>query len=417
MIQIGLKLWSTNKNYVAEAVRLYEKGVYQYIELTAVPGSFVEYAQIWAQVKDLLKVPFVIHAPHFAQKMNLADSNCFENNKILVHETLQLADLVDATFVIFHPGIGGKTEETVRQLKLFFDSRMVIENKPYIVPGGLVCNGYAPEEIDFIMQETGIGFCFDAGHAICAANAQKIDQIAYIKKFLALKPRMFHLTDGDWQGMYDQHDHLGHASFKLKDIVALYPSDGMLTLETVHDFQDSLRDFERDVAYVRMLESQINAGRFYVVPACKSDAKNIFDLSNDPLVRKNSINAEAIEWEGHLVWFDHKLADGDTLFYVLKSVHNDFMGYVRFDLDSAEAYIMTIHLIEAWRGKGLGKDIIQQATAYALQRSGIKRVIAYIKEHNIASLKSFEKARYQNVEKKQINNNFYHVMLYEPSNY
>ena len=33
------------------------------------------------------------------------------------------------------------------------------------------------------------------------------------------------------------------------------------------------------------------------------DMKNVFDLSNDDTVRKNSINQNKIEWEDHVKWF------------------------------------------------------------------------------------------------------------------
>ena len=39
-MEFGLKLWSINTDYyLAEARRLYEKGVYSYIELYAVPHT------------------------------------------------------------------------------------------------------------------------------------------------------------------------------------------------------------------------------------------------------------------------------------------------------------------------------------------------------------------------------------------
>ena len=39
VLTFGLKLWSSNENYVKEAVRLFEKGRYQYIELYMLPGT------------------------------------------------------------------------------------------------------------------------------------------------------------------------------------------------------------------------------------------------------------------------------------------------------------------------------------------------------------------------------------------
>ena len=47
MKRYGLKLWSINKNYINAAKSLYEKNIYDYIELYAVPNSFDEYAALW----------------------------------------------------------------------------------------------------------------------------------------------------------------------------------------------------------------------------------------------------------------------------------------------------------------------------------------------------------------------------------
>ncbi len=67
-MEFGLKLWSINTDYyLAEARRLYEKGVYSYIELYAVPHT-LEHIEKWKK----LDIPFVIHCPHSAHGFNLA---------------------------------------------------------------------------------------------------------------------------------------------------------------------------------------------------------------------------------------------------------------------------------------------------------------------------------------------------------
>ena len=35
----------------------------------------------------------------------------------------------------------------------------------------------------------------------------------------------------------------------------------------------------------------------------EKDLKDIFDLSNDILVRQNWINTDPIKWDDHVVWF------------------------------------------------------------------------------------------------------------------
>ena len=63
-MKLGLKIWSRNGNYVQPAVDLYEKGMFDYIELFAVPGS-ASYIEKW----ENLDIPFVLHAPHSQKRL------------------------------------------------------------------------------------------------------------------------------------------------------------------------------------------------------------------------------------------------------------------------------------------------------------------------------------------------------------
>jgi deoxyribonuclease IV len=248
MHKLGLKLWSINKNYIKEAVRLYEDKVYEYIELYVVPDTYKEYIEIWKN----LQIPFVIHAPHYEHGMCLSNSEKEYKNKGLAVEAFNYADMLNADIVIFHSGMNGKIEETARQIKLLQDKRITIENKPYYgLNNSGICNGSSPEEIKLVIQETGCSFCLDIGHAICAANAHKQDPIKYLAKFIKLNPQMFHLTDGDYKGIYDTHKHFGQGNFPLKEILQLVPKNSTITNEAYKDSKDSLEDFCEDVKYLK----------------------------------------------------------------------------------------------------------------------------------------------------------------------
>jgi len=57
------------------------------------------------------------------------------------------------------------------------------------------------------MEKLGVEFCFDFGHAVCAANSLKKKPMEFIKEFLELKPRLYHLTDGFFKNEKDEHLH------------------------------------------------------------------------------------------------------------------------------------------------------------------------------------------------------------------
>ncbi|MBD3231355.1 TIM barrel protein [Candidatus Dependentiae bacterium] len=248
MYKIGLKLWSTNLNYIKEAKRLFGEQIYDYIELFAVPGSFEGYIKLWKK----LKIPYVIHAAHSAVGLNLAKKNFCKQNMKLTNEAKRFADELHANIIIFHPGINGEIEETVKQLNMIYDSRIIIENKPYYgIYNNVICNGSSPEEIEFITKNTNVGFCLDIGHAIYFSNAKKMNKIKCIKRFLQINPEIFHISDGDWNGIYDEHKHLGKGDFDFKKIFSILPKDFCMSVETEKCFEKSLEDFEDDVFFLK----------------------------------------------------------------------------------------------------------------------------------------------------------------------
>lgn len=247
--KIGLKLWSTNDFYVKPARELYEKGYFDYIELYSYPGSFKDYHTMWKK----MGVPFNIHAPHFSEGMNLAKKENENKNLMLADEARRFADLLKAEQIIFHPGVDGDINETIRQLKRIGDKRILMENKPYLsVDGKYVCNGYSVEDIGRIVREAGTGFCLDFGHAVCAANSLKTDPMNYVRSFIELKPDLFHINDSDMKSPYDSHKHhLGQGSYPLKEFMKMVPAGSRVTNEAVKDSTENLDDFKGDMEYLR----------------------------------------------------------------------------------------------------------------------------------------------------------------------
>ena len=101
VFRVGLKLWSNNENYFKEAIRLFEKGIYQYIELYMLPGTQKKMVEMWKE----LAIPYVVHAPHFQAGLNLAKREQKEANFKLIDETRWFADELSAGNIIVHPGI------------------------------------------------------------------------------------------------------------------------------------------------------------------------------------------------------------------------------------------------------------------------------------------------------------------------
>jgi deoxyribonuclease IV len=248
--KIGLKLWSTDSGFISEASNLYEQGVFDYIELYVVPGTYDSTFEKWASFEG----KFIIHCPHGGHGFNLADSSLRDKNQIKFKEVQDFAEALKVDHIIVHLGNNGSLDESILQLKDISDSRICIENKPVEGLNGENCIGNIPEDIEKVLQENHVqGFVLDFGHAIYAANTLKVDKFDFIQRFINLKPKVFHLSDGFCSSTKDCHCNLGEGDFDLHKILAYTPKDSYITLEITHNFKKKLTNFEKNVKYLTKL--------------------------------------------------------------------------------------------------------------------------------------------------------------------
>lgn len=129
-------------------------------------------------------------------------------------------------------------------------------------------------------------------------------------------------------------------------------------------------------------------------PVTVGDINDIFELSNDDEVRKNSFNQGKILFEKHKNWFKRKMKDPENLFLVI-NVGKDFAGQVRFDFDGDLATI-SISIKKLFRGLGLGNNFMKKSINYLeINFPHIKIIKAYIKESNEKSLKLFKSMNFK----------------------
>lgn len=248
-VRIGLKLFSTNTDHIEEAVRL-DEGLFQYVELYIIPGTYDTVMNLWKG----LPFPYVIHAPHSFQGVNLARSDFRQDNIRFVNEARRFADTLEAETIIVHGGNNGSLEETIRHLALFNDRRLVLENKPKMGLHGELCVGWSPTEFQQV-SDAGVlhGTVLDFGHAACAARSADSGVAAFIAALAAFGPRIFHISDGYTDSEKDVHLNLGKGNLELPLFLDFVPEGGLLTLETPREQKSGLRDFVNDVHYVRSL--------------------------------------------------------------------------------------------------------------------------------------------------------------------
>ncbi len=248
-ILFGLKVWSTNLGLIPKAILLHEQGELDYVEIFCVPGSYDVTAQSWVTSN----IPAIVHAPHSLSGLNFSLREMETRNAALAEESLRMADALGAGVVIFHPGSRGSIEETIRQIWKLRDSRMILENKPYLGLDGSTCVGSTPDELSTLTRALGIGFCLDFGHAIAASNSHGVEASAFIARFLTLDPVMYHLTDGDYRSEEDHHDRYGEGDFPLRELIGCIPDGTRVTDEAKRRDPNSLEDYVQDRIYAESI--------------------------------------------------------------------------------------------------------------------------------------------------------------------
>lgn len=257
MHKLGLKLWSTNTDYYKdEALKLFERGVFDYIELYVVPDS-TEHICHWQG----LGIPFSLHAPQFMHGVNLADSSLFENNKKIYEQVAKFYSSLNAKYVVVHSGTNGSKNESIKQinaLKAIFDLKIAVENKPYLSiakseQNSNVCRGASTDEIGDILDATGCDFCLDVGHAVCSANYFGFEPYGYILDFARFNPISYHFSDNFIDSTADRHEHFGNGNFDFYKILSGIKSPTNIAIETKKNSKTELNDFELDAKFLKGL--------------------------------------------------------------------------------------------------------------------------------------------------------------------
>lgn len=124
------------------------------------------------------------------------------------------------------------------------------------------------------------------------------------------------------------------------------------------------------------------------------DRRYVWEVNNDPSVRERAINTKSIPWEEHVEWYEDVMSDPGRLLFVTQYEGRD-CGVVRYDLDdeAAEAEI-TIALQEEFRGKHIGRSVIELTSSSILERRSVETVVAHVRPDNEPSLKAFRSAGY-----------------------
>ncbi|MDD3246144.1 MAG: TIM barrel protein [Methanosarcina sp.] len=246
-MNFGLKLWSTNQDTLPQAEQLIKDDVFQYIELTPIPGTEIDTFLSY----DL---PYTIHITTERHGVNIADREKRDYNIKTIQNCIEWADQLNARYIILHPGFGSMASSR-EFLECIDDKRTLIENMPKVGLFDEAMVGYSPEQISELMGSK-FGFCFDMNHAIKAAVSLNGDYKEYIKDFLKLNPSYFHISDGNLANEKDEHLSIGEGNYDFEFLMQYVSSifSKYITLETP---RSNLESFNEDLANLTKIKAFI----------------------------------------------------------------------------------------------------------------------------------------------------------------
>ena len=264
MKKFGFKFFSTNFQKAPVQIKAAAEFILaqpdMFAEVTALEETS---AEEFARIKAIFGGAEVrIHASYIG--FDAGNREMERQNQKVLAVAQKAADIFAAKTIVVHAGYGHTKqhlEEAARQFKLFADERIMVENLPYYDNNGDELLGNTAEDIAYIMNESGCGFCFDFSHAICSALALKIDVEKFLQSLFALKPNVYHMCDGDLKVMQDVHWHFGNGNYPLKHYLNDYTDENAyITMETGAGFEAENDLRIQDYRYLKAISGSVNKG-------------------------------------------------------------------------------------------------------------------------------------------------------------
>jgi RimJ/RimL family protein N-acetyltransferase len=131
--------------------------------------------------------------------------------------------------------------------------------------------------------------------------------------------------------------------------------------------------------------------------AQKEDIQLTYEWANHPETRAYSFSKDFINFESHTAWFTSKITDSNCKYLLLEN--NGFpLGSIRVDIKEEEGTISYL-IAPGLKGKGYGKKIVQKLLGYLKkEKIALKKVVGWVQEDNISSIKIFEKTGFEKVQ-------------------
>lgn len=125
----------------------------------------------------------------------------------------------------------------------------------------------------------------------------------------------------------------------------------------------------------------------------RGDIPRIFKWRNDPTVRKNSFNTRKISWPQHQGYWAGRFSRKPDYSYMIVC-DGEGAGVIRLDDKKDGTFEVNILIAPDYQGMGIGSIAIKELCELS-RKLGIKKLVAKMKPHNLASQMIFRKGGFR----------------------
>lgn len=133
----------------------------------------------------------------------------------------------------------------------------------------------------------------------------------------------------------------------------------------------------------------------------ESDCRLLFEWAVEPAARAASFHSAAISWEDHAGWFAERLQDPHSVIYIGENATGEPVGLVRFQING-ETAVLSVNVAPEFRGEGWGRELITFSTRSLVRARTVRRVDAFVKPENQASVRLFEASGFRRAGRERV---------------
>lgn len=131
--------------------------------------------------------------------------------------------------------------------------------------------------------------------------------------------------------------------------------------------------------------------------ATYNDCNLIWQWSNEEKARQASFSQGLIPWNEHVQWFKRKLADPNHIFFIATKGNKKQLGQIRYSIEGYKA-IVSLSIDAKYRSLGYGSEVLRIAARKLFHETSVEEIMAFVKDENSISLKTFMNAGFKETE-------------------